>query len=169
MLPCPICGRELVRGLIRTPHIFPIPVKVIFVWESFFFLCGKIVGYGFPYFFQPFAAVVGRAVCDDAEHFSFKGGYAAESKDAVFPDALEGIAEDGLFALLRGIGGIENQGRFCFQKADGKTAPVVFLGKDVGYFLPQNAVHPPFHDGGRLPPPVDVPSGFPRLPRPWPH
>ncbi|WP_153813920.1 MULTISPECIES: hypothetical protein [unclassified Akkermansia] len=70
-------------------YVFPIPVKTgfLFVIHSLF-SAGKIAGYDFPDFFQPFVAAIGRTVCNDAEHFSFKGGYSAESEDSVFPDVL---------------------------------------------------------------------------------
>ena len=39
------------------------------------------------------------AVGDNPEHETVKGVDAAEGEDAVFPDALERVAEDVLFAL----------------------------------------------------------------------
>jgi len=43
------------------------------------------------------------AVGDNPEHETVKGVDAAEGEDAVFPDALERIAEDLVFALDGGI------------------------------------------------------------------
>ena len=43
------------------------------------------------------------AVGDDPERKAFEGVNAAEGEDAVFPDALERIAEDLVFALGGGV------------------------------------------------------------------
>lgn len=43
------------------------------------------------------------AVGDDPEHEAVEGVNAAEGEDAVFPDTFQRVAEDLVFALLRGV------------------------------------------------------------------
>lgn len=52
---------------------------------------------------QPVLPCCFVAVGDDPERKAFEGVNAAEGEDAVFPDALERIAEDLVFALDGGI------------------------------------------------------------------
>ena len=97
MLPCPICGRELVRGLIRTPHIFPIPVKVIFCLGVILFSLRENSRLRFPRTSSShLRAVVGRAVCDDAEHFLSKAVTPQRKQRCSLSRCAGGIAEDGI-------------------------------------------------------------------------
>jgi hypothetical protein len=117
---------------------------------------GEILSRGYINFLEPSCPFCIRAGHDHRKHAPVKYRNPAERKDASAPERFQRVAKDLIFPLLSGICGVEDKGSLCLEKTDRDPLAVVAFTKPVRDTGSDDAVDPPFQDGGGLTPPVGM-------------